>query len=99
MPRTNWHLDVDVDRSDPFAGAQRLDLTEPDLQARVLELLQREGQLYEQGITCPIKERSDSCCSACPLRGSERTRQIRALCELGCQQERALMAAIVGRAT
>jgi hypothetical protein len=98
-PRADWHLDVEVDRSDPFATPVRepvrVDLSDPDvLRAQLVELMLREGQLSEQGVGCELKDRPDSCCSACPLRGSRRAAPIRELCNLGQQQEITMMTAV-----
>jgi hypothetical protein len=99
VPRANWHLeDVTVDQSDPFAAplAQRIDLSDPAvLRAKLTALMQLEGKLEDRGITCAIRNRPDSCCSACPLRGTSRVQRISALCRVGVEQERTLMAIIV----
>lgn len=97
MPRANWHTGgLRVDRSDPFATpppqGERIDLTDPVvLQSKLTALLLLEGKLDEHGITCALKARPDSCCSACPLRDTSATRRIRQLCNLGVEQERTLM--------
>lgn len=95
--KANWHLeDVPVDRSDPFATpaphAQRVDLSDPAmLRAKLTALLTVEGRLADRGVTCALKDRPDSCCSACPLRGTTRARHLRQLCNVGVEQERTLM--------
>lgn len=103
MARCNWHIDVPVDESDPFATAPadvrtgvRFDLREPDvLRAKLIALTVREEQLRERGMTCSIKDRPDSCCSACPLYGRAQTR---ALCKVGREQERTTMAMVTADA-
>jgi hypothetical protein len=96
VPRTNWHLeDVTVDQSDPFTTppAQRIDLSDPTvLRAKLTALLTLEGKLEERGITCAIRDRPNSCCSGCPLRGTSRVQHIRSLCRVGVEQEQTLMA-------
>lgn len=95
--RANWHLDVEIDTSDPFGQAdpdagEPVVLTDTDaLVRRVVELLYREGELERDGMTCALKGRPGACCSACPLRGSRKAHRIRELCKLGTEQERALM--------
>lgn len=97
MPRANWHLeDVTVDQSDPFAtphlSVTRIDLSDPAvLQAKLTALMMLEGRLEERGVNCAIKDRPDSCCSACPLRGSARAEPIHELCNVGVAQERTVM--------
>ena len=95
--KANWHLeDVPVDSSDPFATpsgrVHRVDLSDPVvLRAKLTALLLIEGRLADRGMTCTLKDRPDSCCAACPLRGSSRVQRIRRLCNIGLEQERTLM--------
>lgn len=103
--KANWHLDVEIDQSDPFAApppgparSERVKLDDPDLTGRIVELLYLEGELEHRGLTCVLKDRPESCCSACPLRGSSRAYPIRELCKLGIAQERAFMSVLAADA-
>lgn len=91
-------IDVDIE-ADPFApmpsvGRPRrvedvgipIDLTDdqPKLRERLIELCSREGNLYNEGVTCSIKERDDTSCHACPLKPDDDTAL---LCAVGREQE------------
>lgn len=54
------------------------------LRERLIELCSRESTLYNQGVTCSIKERDDTSCNACPLRPDDETAL---LCKVGREQE------------
>ncbi len=58
---------------------------ETKINARLVDLLRAEGRLFDEGVRCDIKERSDTCCHACPLQDRGE------LCEVGRQQETTLM--------
>lgn len=93
--RANWHTDLpEVDADDPFDALQRTDVqdvgqpidlttSEPSLNKRLVELVRDEQRLYTKGIECAIKDRPDSCCSACPVHG-----RFGELCRIGRDQER-----------
>lgn len=104
MPRPNWHTEqLTIDESDPFASplprVERIDLSDPVvLQAKLTALLMLEGKLEERGITCQIKNRPDSCCSACPLRDTARAEAVRHLCRTGVEQERTIMSILAADA-
>jgi hypothetical protein len=104
--RANWHLDhlLQDDGSDPLAGTEQgrieelgrpIDLSgdTAELRATLMQLLEAESQLFDQGVTCPIKDADDTCCSVCPMKGSKGK-----LCEVGCEQERVLTTLAVARA-
>lgn len=86
--------------SDPFATQERLDITdvgqpidlreEPKLNGRLIALIQIESEIFERGTTCPIKERPDTTCSACPLRRTDSTDPVKDLCDVGIEQEQVL---------
>lgn len=95
-----WHTPV-VDlpglEDDPFAeGAPAniedvgvaicLDGDEAELSEELVRLVERESRLFEQGVECAIKDRSDTSCYACPL--FEVDPAITRLCRLGRDQER-----------
>jgi hypothetical protein len=83
---------------DPFAApvqeiGERIDLREPDaaLELRYRELLYREGNLFERDVTCQIKDRADTTCTACPVsQAHDRAVPLGALCRLGRAQEQTL---------
>lgn len=96
--RANWfvHEATALDTEpDPFAVpieeiGERIDLRDPKagLELRVRELLTREARLYEAEVRCPIKDRADTTCHACPLsRAHDREDALSALCRLGREQE------------
>lgn len=58
-----------------------------DLAPRLVALLKEEGELLQQGVTCAIKDRDETSCHACPLRGHQAFPASR-LCVLGVEQER-----------
>lgn len=92
--RTNWHIEVPVDHTDPFskeAAPTFPQLTFEELESRLRELVEEEGRLAACGITCPIKDRPDSVCHACPLRRAMEG-PLRQLCAVGLLQETAAMA-------
>lgn len=105
--RANWFTDTapqDLDSEpDPFSVpieevGERIDLRDPEaaLQLRVRELLTREGRLDEKGVTCPIKNRSDSTCHACPVSAAHDHEQpLGMLCRIGREQELVLTELVV----
>jgi len=62
-----------------------LDSAEPQLFARLTELLHHEGELDAKGVTCAIKDRDDTTCSVCPLR--TQVHRLAPLCRIGAEQE------------
>ena len=97
--RANWFLqqieDGEIDPDDPFQMpveevGQRIDLRDPrgKLELRLQELMTRESRLYERGVTCPIKDRPDSTCHACPVsQAHDPSVSLSVLCRLGREQE------------
>lgn len=97
--RANWfvaQVDTADDPDDPWAMpieevGKRIDLRDPraTLELRVGELLRREGNLFDHGITCAIKDKPDTCCHACPVsRAHDPNDPLAALCRIGREQER-----------
>jgi hypothetical protein len=96
--QANWFVDqvpaVD-EETDPFTMpieevGTRIDLRDPKaaLQLRLAELVRREGSLYETHVKCPIKDRPDSTCHACPVSQAHDTEvALGVLCRLGREQE------------
>lgn len=96
--RADWHVEAAVsldDEPDPFSVpveevGKRIDLRDPKaaLELRLTELLRREGVLFGKGVTCPIKDRPDTTCHACPIsRAADREDPHGVLCRLGREQE------------
>lgn len=82
MPKARWHdATVMVDDLDPF-GEQDVNVTEvgtpidlsgpePQLNRKLVDLVQREGELLDQGKSCSIKDVRGASCFCCPLFGSQ----------------------------
>jgi hypothetical protein len=66
------------------------DLRDPDsLLASLTKLIEQEAALFNQGITCDVKDRADTSCSACPFaHHQEEGHPLQVLCEIGREQER-----------
>lgn len=73
--RANWHVPaIVVAAEDPFGDipveqtgvAVHLDDV-GELELALVELIEQEGQLFNQGVTCAIKDRANTSCHACPL--------------------------------
>lgn len=69
---------------------QRIDLSDPAgrLNVRLVELLEREARMFNIGITCGLKDRQDTVCSACPVcEASDPESTLGKLCKVGREQE------------
>lgn len=100
MPvKAEWFTpEGDVVAGDPFADAEDIEKVgtlvelgaegaDAELNRRLIESVHREGELAEQGVTCPIKDAADTSCHACPLFRADDSPMAR-LCLLGREQER-----------
>jgi hypothetical protein len=97
--RANWfvgELPVE-DGPDPFAApieevGERINLRDPKaaLDLRLRELVHREANLDATGITCAIKDRSDTSCHACPVSRAHTEQPLGVLCRIGREQEAVL---------
>lgn len=96
--KAKWFDDVLPDQGDddPFAETpavedvgRPIDLTgqAPRLNERLVELVNAESELFNRGVTCAIKERSDTACSACPVSRKDGS-PLASLCSVGKEQER-----------
>lgn len=100
--RANWHVDLDVPEDveqlsiESVGKAINLDGA-PRLNEELAALVAEECTLYEQGVTCAIKDRSDTTCSACPIRNTDPEHPLARLCQIGCDQERVLTSLAVHR--
>lgn len=84
-----------------------LDLSSPEpvLRARLTELVRREGNLWECGTTCPLKDMPDGNCTACPISRAHETNgdgtldeeRMSRLCRVGVEQERVSMLLLAKR--
>jgi len=97
--KADWHEGAAAPSgpSDPFALASStlmshapltIDLSVDQLRERIVRLFKREKLLFDTGLTCPIKDRCDTSCLACPLNeagdpDSDKGR----LCRVGVDQE------------
>jgi hypothetical protein len=99
--RANWFLGDLVVEEPPTVEevGQPIDLQtgEPRVNRRLVELLTEEGQLYDRGVTCAIKDRPDTACSACPAFQFEGEGRLSRLCAVGIEQERLLTTLAVQR--
>lgn len=110
--RANWFADVVIpEGADPFgtlgtptpvaldAGVP-IDLRDPDgLQRQLSAAIEVEAQMFNQGITCPIRDAHGSACSACPVsHHQDDEHEMRPLCVSGRRQEE-LVSAIVAAAS
>jgi len=99
--RANWFLgDLAVAEQAPI---EELGLPisldgEPTLRRRLVDLVEQEGYLYQQGTTCSIKDRADTSCSACPVREHDPARPPAALCRVGVEQEQTVTSMAVVQA-
>ncbi len=104
--KARWHqVEVEVDRSDPFADTpprveevgKVIHVTDPPtLNLQLIDLVRREGDLFNAGVTCQIRDTDGTCCSACPVVQSEG--DLAPLCHVGKQQERVLTQLAASRA-
>jgi len=99
MPtRTRWHGEIVVPDGDPFDQrveqlGMPIQLSEgrAELVAKLAELVDQEGLLYNAGVRCKIKDLPDTTCSACPLSAHDDDGSpMQALCLVGRAQERTL---------
>lgn len=99
--RTNWFLDeleVAAPPVDVETVGKPIVLDGPvSLNRRLIELVNEEGRLWSRGVTCAIKDRPDTACSACPVR-PDANDPIAPLCAIGCEQERVATRLAVERA-
>jgi hypothetical protein len=100
--RADWHtLDLEAlvreeGEFDPFSApveelGERIELDNPKdrLQLRLSQLLEREGALWNRGVTCPIKDMPDTSCSACPVsRHTDFDDRLGMLCRVGRDEEK-----------
>jgi len=60
-----------------------------ELERLLSQLTRTEARFFNQGITCPLKDRGEFSCLACPFSKAEETDSAKCgLCRAGCDQER-----------
>lgn len=91
--RANWFLELPDEPEGPkvdpldspvFLGMLDIKTPEPKLERMMTELVEAEASLFDQGITCGLRDLA-ACCSTCPLFGVDSER--RPLCGVGKEQE------------
>lgn len=98
MPvRAVWHTPELVDVEDPFAPTRIEKVGTPivlsaegelaELNAELIDSIEAEARLYDQDVTCRIKDAGGSSCHACPLFRQDGSR-LAELCAIGRRQER-----------
>ena len=106
--KASWNretLDVAGTEDDPFGGVDitavgmPIDLTAgvPKLSDELHRLIEKESRLFNSGITCPIKDHDDSCCSVCPVSKLGKDDPLAALCRVGVRQEEVLTGLVAAR--
>jgi hypothetical protein len=100
--RANWftadQAETAVELRPPMAPAEEriedigvpFDLRDPhSLLAALSTLIEQEAALWNHGVSCPIKDRTDTSCSACPIaHHMEQGHRLQPLCSIGREQER-----------
>jgi len=90
---------ADASDTDPFADAPlpfgstfvSMDTPADELQQRIKDLLKREARLFDMGITCDLRDCSESTCLACPVsKLGDPDSPLSALCRIGQEQERVI---------
>jgi|tagenome__1003787_1003787.scaffolds.fasta_scaffold19399369_2 hypothetical protein len=96
--KADWHEAAAASGpDDPFALASSIgmghspltvDMSSEALGDRLKSLLKREKFLFDMGIECPIKDRCDTSCLACPLNEANDPDSPKGgLCRVGVEQE------------
>lgn len=75
-----------------------IDLRDVDaLHEELAALMREEDLLFQKGVKCPIKDRDDTCCSACPVRVTDPSMARAKLCSVGVDQEKVATYAAVAQ--
>lgn len=89
----------------PIDAEKPLDLTTPipELRSWLTELVRREGNLFNCGTTCPLRDKLEGNCTACPVSQAGRKdgtldeMRLSSLCKVGAEQERTSMLLLAKR--
>lgn len=101
--KANWFVGVDDEPAPGVTGAlppvvERvedvgvpLDLREDDVVAQIARCIKQEAALFNQGITCPVRDRADTSCNACAFAHHEDDgHPLQPLCHVGRECEKLL---------
>jgi len=98
--KADWFASpLDTETPDPFADSPlpfgstfiSLESTPEELDQRIRDLVKREARLFDMGITCGLRECSESTCLACPVsKLGDPDSPLSALCRIGQEQERVI---------
>lgn len=98
--KADWHEDAETVAPgvDPFSlasspammSAPAIDTDSQKLFDRLTVLVRHESILFNKGVTCGVKDRPDTCCSACPLNESNGDSDRSFLCRVGVEQEQVI---------
>lgn len=95
--KADWHVSQPDTGPDPFADSVlpfgsmpvSLDCTTAELDSRISDLLRREARLDDMGVSCALRDCSESTCLACPVsKLGDPDSPLSALCRIGQEQER-----------
>lgn len=111
--RARWGLEelehaMETRTGDPLAETVVEDVGQPivlsdppELNARLVELLNEEGRLFTDGVTCAFRDdfrdRREGSCAACPVRHTDPADVLKPLCDVGVAQVEVLSALAVAR--
>lgn len=99
--RADWHEDAETVAPpgvDPFSVASStpmmttlpIDTDSQKLFDRLRALVRHESALFNKGVTCEIKDKHETCCSACPLNHADGEGDSSFLCRVGVEQEQVI---------
>lgn len=99
--RSNWHTPCQTEApvEDPFDEVsiedvgRAIDLRNRRdvLNARLRELMRREGKLFDATITCSLKDDAEASCTACPIsKAGMKGERLAPLCSTGKEQDQVL---------
>lgn len=70
----------------------------PQLREHLGSLVNQEASLFNEGVTCAIRDRDESTCLACPVSASnDYSNPMGKLCRVGQEQERVLTVLVAQR--
>ena len=97
--KANWFegsVDTQAAGPDVTRVGRLVDLLGPEeLNVKLAALMRDESELYNEGITCPIKDHDASSCVACPIRETDPLERLEPLCTIGVEQDKVITALLV----